>query len=67
MSKNISRWNNFFVDLYLQNHLDSISGEFNFDNLHYLSKTRKTQWKRLGKVSCYYTLQKYLLQKERIS
>ena len=52
------------MDLYLRNYLDFISGEFNIENLHYLSKTKYTQWKRLGKDSRYYTLQKYLSQKD---
>ena len=54
---------NFFVNLYLRIRLDSISGEFSFENLYYLSKKTKTQWKKLGKNSRYFLLQKYLLQK----
>ena len=55
---------NFFVDLYLRIHLDSISGEFSFENLYYLSKKRETQWKKLGENSRYYISQKYLSQKD---
>ena len=55
---------NFFVDLYLRNYLDSISGEFSFENLYYLSKKRKTQWKKLGKNSRYLISQKYLSKKD---
>ena len=36
---------NFFLDLYLQNHLDSISGEFNFENLYYFSKNTQRSGK----------------------
>ena len=54
---------NFFVDLYLRNYLDAISDEFSFENLYYLSKKRKTQWKKSGKNSRYYISQKHLSQK----
>ena len=58
---------NVSVDLYLRNYLDSIFDEFSFENLHYLSKKRKTRWEKLGKKSRYYILQNYLSQKDLIT